>query len=127
MPFVLVLVLVVVVVVVIAFLALTRGGAAGRWGRERAAAHEELAGPASTLDYEVPAGQDPALLVAALREEGYEAAPDPHRTNLLHIECPSGPDRERSRVRATLGAVRSTAIDAGAPMDPGPVRFVDER
>jgi len=78
------------------------------------------------LDYVVPAGQDPAVVLAALAAERYDASTDPGQANLIHIACPGGADRERARVRATIEAVHTTAIDAGAPFDPGPVRFQDE-
>ena len=120
MTIVLIPILVVAAVAVIGVLALRS------WGRQRATVDDQLSGDAPTLDYLVPAGQDPALLVSALRQDGYEAAPDPHRTNLLHIDCPGGTDRERPRVRATLQSVGRTAIDAGAPTEPEPVVFADE-
>jgi hypothetical protein len=81
---------------------------------------------AQHLDYVVPAGQDPAVVLAALAAEGYDATTDPGQANLVHTRCPSGPERERARVRATIQSVHTTAIDAGAPFDPGPVRFQDE-
>ena len=121
MAFLLIIVPVLLLAVVVIALVRMRS-----WGQQRVARDHDLAGPAATLDYVVPPGQDPALVVSALRQDGYEAAPDPRRTDVLHIECPAGPDRERPRVRATLQSVRRTAIDTGAPMDPGPVRFVDE-
>lgn len=126
MPLALILVLAVVAIVLVAAFVLGGGAAAKTRASRRTTVHDELADRADTLDYEVPRGQDPALLVAALRQDGYDAAPDPRRTNLLHIECPSGPDRERPRVRATLESVRHTVMDTGAPVDPEPVRFADE-
>ena len=120
MTIVLIPILIVAAVAVIAVLALRS------FGRRRAAVDDELTADTQTLDYVVPPGQDPALLISALQEDGYQAAPDPRRTNLLHIACPSGLNRERPRVRATLQSVRGTGIDAGAPMSPDPVRFADE-
>ena len=121
MPVVLIPIFIIVAIVVA--VAIARG--ARTWGQRRVETHDELAGPATTLDYVVPSGQDPALLVSALRQDGYEAAPDPRDTDVLHIECPGGLDRERPRVRATLQSVRRTGFE-GAPMDPEPVRFADE-
>ena len=120
MTVVLVPILVVAAAAVIGVLALRS------WGHQRTALDHELSGDAQTLDYVVPAGQDPALLISALQDDGYQAEPDPRRTNVLHIACPSGLNRERPRVRATLQSVGRTTIDAGAPLHPEPVRFADE-
>lgn len=113
------LILVVVLVVV--------GVGVRSWAARRDAAAEELARPAtSTLDYLVPPGQDPVVLLTALTTEGFAATADPHRADLVHISCPAGPDRDRARARATIASVHRTGIDSGAPMDPGTVRFLDE-
>ena len=118
MTIVLIPILIVAAVAVIGVLALRA------WGRRRTAVDDELAGDTQTLDYLVPQGQDPAVLISALKGDGYQAAPDPGRTNLLHIACPSGLDRERPRVRATLEAARLSGPGTGT--SPEPVRFVDE-
>jgi hypothetical protein len=98
------------------------------WMARRLAAADDLARPeAPTLDYVVPAGQDPVVVITALTSEGYAATADPADVHLIHISCPSGEDRERARARATIEAVHTTAIDSGVAFDPGPVRFVDER
>jgi hypothetical protein len=119
-----VLVIVAVVVAVALFLGMGRASQA----RRRAETEDDLAQPAtSTLDYVVPPGQDPVVLLTALSAEGYTAVTDPRQNDLLHIACPSGPDRDRAHVRGTIAAVHTTAVDAGAPMEPGDVRFLDER
>jgi hypothetical protein len=98
------------------------------WSRRHAAVADDLAATSTpTLDYLVPPGQDPVVLLTALSAEGYTATADPVQTELVHISCPSGPDRDRAHVRGTIAAVHTTAIDAGAPMEPGDVRFLDER
>jgi len=96
------------------------------WSSRSRRTAEELAGPAPTLDYVVPPGQDPAVVLNALATEGYAVRAAPARTRLLHVSCPAGPDRDRAHVRATIASVHHTAIDAGAPMEPGEVRFTDE-
>lgn len=97
------------------------------WAARREAVAEDLARPTtSTLDYHVPPGQDPVVVLTALSTEGFSATADPHRTDLVHISCPAGADRDRARVRATIASAHSTAIDTGASMDPTPVRFADE-
>ncbi len=80
-----------------------------------------------TLDYVVPEGQDPAVVRAALSKEGYESALDPQSGDqLLHIDCRSGRDRERAKVRAVIESVGTTAIDAGVPIERPLVKFTDE-
>jgi hypothetical protein len=114
-----------VIIVVLVVLALV---AARAWMGRRTEVADELASPESpTLDYVVPAGQDPVVVLTALSADGYVATADPTDVHLIHISCPSGEDRERARVRATIESVHTTAIDDGAPIDSGPVRFVDER
>jgi hypothetical protein len=99
-----------------------------RWTAAHRREADALAAPASsTLDYRVPAGQDPAVVLSALVSEGYDATTDPQDTMLVHVSCPPGPDRERARVRATIEAAGQTAIDTGVPFEPAEVRFVDER
>jgi len=80
-----------------------------------------------SLDYVVPEGQDPAVVLTALSREGYSATPEPGQVNLLHIDCPSGPEQDRAAIRRIIESVHTTGIDSGAPFDPGSIRFVDER
>lgn len=81
---------------------------------------------AESLRYQVPVGQDPAAVIAALRQAGYEVRRDhePTRIQDVVITCPDGADSERARVRSVI---------AGAPVDLGggaapehPVVFEDE-
>ena len=96
-------------------------------GRRRVELEDELSRPgAPTLDYVVPAGQDPVVLLTALSSAGYPAVTDPEDSDLMHIACPSGRDRDREHVRATIARVHTTALDAGVPMEPADVRFVGE-
>ncbi len=79
-----------------------------------------------TLEYSVPAGQDPAVILAALQGEGYTATVDPsHTRQLVLIACPGGLDRERARVRSIIASADVTTIDDGGPVDVD-VRFRDE-
>jgi hypothetical protein len=69
-----------------------------------------------TLQYSVPTGQDPAVILAALERAGFMAGVDSHGAHqVVMVKCPEGPDRTRSRVRALIGTVST-----GTP------RFVDE-
>jgi len=84
----------------------------------------------ATLRYEVPAGQDPAVVVAGLRQSGYEASADSEpgpSSPVVIIGSPGGePDREA--VRRTLADLDGTNV---VPQESGQVqrsrvRFVDE-
>lgn len=115
-------VIAVIAVVAIAWMA------AHRWAAGRRQVSDDLAAPAtSTIDYLVPAMQDPAVLITALDAEGFTATTDPAQTHLVHVACPAGPDRERAHIRSVIASVHTTAIDSGAPFDAEAVRFVDEQ
>lgn len=87
---------------------------------------QEEAESVPTLDYEVPEGQDPAVLMVALRQEGYQAtAVDAGRHQHLLVPCPEGAERERARVRAVLQSATVSALDDGVPLRQE-VRFTDE-
>ena len=102
--------------------------ALARWGVRRERLVKELHDPATpTLTYRVAEGQDPAVVLAALESDGYVAATDPVDSRVVVIGCPAGPDRERAHVRAVIRAAGSTVLDDGAPVEPGSVRFDDER
>lgn len=115
---------VVVVVAVLVGLATGRLGSTLRRSRERQEHLESARTP--TLEYAVPAGQDPAVVLSALRQAGFVAATD-STTSGRHvlIECPGGVDRERARVRSVIESANVTAPDDGAPLDIE-VRFTDE-
>jgi hypothetical protein len=74
------------------------------------------------LEYDVPPGQDPTVVLLALKRAGYHVAPanSPHH-HAVEILCPSGADRERDKVRAVIGQTRSTAGGGSSR-----VRFTDE-
>jgi hypothetical protein len=79
-----------------------------------------------TLEYEVPTGQDPAVILAALTRAGYTATVDPSGAHqIVSVACPAGPDRERAYVRSVIESANVTAPDDGAPLDVA-VRFRDE-
>lgn len=75
----------------------------------------------TTLRYRAPDGQDRVAVMTALRGAGFDVAPDDTDPQVVVI-----PDGDRERAREAIGSVHTTAIDAGVPMDPGPVRFADE-
>jgi hypothetical protein len=82
-----------------------------------------------TLRYEVPSGQDPALVLAGLRQAGYDASPDsePGPSSPIVIIGATGGAPDREAVRSTLADLDGTNI---VPEESGsvhtPVRFVDE-
>lgn len=76
------------------------------------------------VSYVVPNGQDVAVLVAALAQEGFTSVGDLEGgTELLLVECEP---QERTQVRGIIEHVSRTGFD-GAPMQVGPVAFEDER
>jgi len=83
-----------------------------------------------TLRYLVPAGQDPAVVVAALLAAGYDASPDSEpgpSSPIVIIGSRTGRAPDREAVRATLAEARGSAInpEESAPVDAA-VRFTDE-
>lgn len=79
-----------------------------------------------SLRYHVPVGQDPAAVIAALRQAGYEVVRDeaPTRIQDVIIMCPAGADKERNRVRSVIA---HAPIDLeGAPAPAHEVVFEDE-
>ena len=99
-----------------------------RWADERAAREDRIVlSPFETLEYVVPPGQDPALVLEALETAGYPVAPDPAAgSRLIHIECRFGRDHERARVREVIESSAVATIDDGTTPIPQLVRFVDE-
>jgi hypothetical protein len=113
------------ILVVVALVAV--GVMLSRLGKERAARHEEVSSARHTLRYDVPAGQDPAAVLVALSQGGFEAVGDPVDPHALTIVLPLGAE-QREEVRVLL------ENEAGQTLDPqdqhvpgGPVRFADER
>lgn len=98
-----------------------------RWGSERQRVTDDLRDPTTpTLDYQVPDGQDPVVLLTALSQEGYECSVDPANTRLVRVSCPAGLDRHRARVRQVIVHAGSTSLEGGPPLEPEHVRFLDE-
>jgi hypothetical protein len=79
-----------------------------------------------TLEYSVPTGQDPAVILAALERAGYTATADPnHGHQRVLVACPAGMDQQRSEVRSVIESASVTAMDDGVPLEVD-VRFRDE-
>ena len=84
----------------------------------------EAAGPGEqVLRYQVPEGQDPAVVLGALATHGYDASSESGATHqYVLIEGSAAADREA--VREVLSSTRTSMLD-GRPIDTE-VRFVDE-
>ena len=75
-----------------------------------------LAG-SDTLSYDVPNGQDPADILIALRQAGYESVEDTvHGLHRVLVACPG--HRDRDHIRSVIASVTAQAGVA--------VRFGDE-
>jgi hypothetical protein len=119
-PFVLLLPLIIVVVLGLA--------AMRRMRRKQVALREEaVSGQVESLRYQVPVGQDPAAVIAALKQAGYEVVRDDAamQTQDVIILCPSGADRERAKVRAVIAHDATLNLE-GDPAPEHEIRFVDE-
>ena len=84
----------------------------------------------ATLRYEVPDGQDPAVVLAGLRGAGYDASPDsePGPSSPIVIIGSRGSDPDREAVRRTLADLDGTNIvpEESGQVRRSRVRFVDE-
>jgi hypothetical protein len=79
-----------------------------------------------TLEYDVPTGQDPAVLLAALERAGYIASTDSRPTHhVVMVLCPDGVERERGNVRSVIESASVTSREDGVPLQVE-VRFRDE-
>jgi hypothetical protein len=98
-----------------------------RWSKERAATAGELERPSTeTLEYVVPEGQDPVVVMSALESAGFTTRMDTSG-EILHIHCPNGREQARARARMVISEANTSAIDHGRPLDQGRIAFLDER
>ena len=95
--------------------------------RRRAWVEEELHDDrVPTLEYAVPQGQDPMVIINALQRDGYDAMSDTHGgAQVVMIRCPAGVERERAHVRSLIESANVTSEDDGMPLRTD-VRFTDE-
>jgi hypothetical protein len=94
-------------------------------GRERVEAELHDAGT-PTLEYVVPTGEDPVVVLAALERAGYTAGVDTHGARqVVLIKCPEGPERSRQKVRAVIetAGISTPKVETRSHAD---VRFRDE-
>jgi hypothetical protein len=121
MSAVLVPILLVILVLVIASVAVVRMNR-----RKEAREARAKSGETEFLRYRMPEGQDPAAVLAALRQEGFDPVQDSETAGReVLIPCPAGKDRERARVRAILLHAAPLNLE-GDPADTSSVRFADE-
>ena len=126
MVVVLVPVVVVLVVLAVAVWAMTRLSRA-----ETARSDRLQNADRPTLRYQVPPGQDPAVVLTELRAAGYDASADSEpgpSSPILIVGTTSGLAPDREELRSVLAQIDRTNIDPGAEPreDPPPGRFVDE-
>ena len=94
------------------------------WMRGRQQAADQLAAQGEGVaSYEVPAGQDPAAVLAALQAADLHAEPDVRgNRRLIRIDARDGGARERARAAIAQAPLNTQ----GDPAPDRPVRFVDE-
>jgi hypothetical protein len=79
-----------------------------------------------SLVYEVPEGQDPAAIVAALRQDGLEATEVMRQgRQRVVISGPEGTENIRSRAREVIARGADLNLE-GDPATPRKVTFADE-
>jgi hypothetical protein len=83
-----------------------------------------------TLRYQIPAGQDPALVLAGLRRAGYDASADsePGPSSPIVIIGATGGAPDREAVRRALADIDGTNVvpEESGTVDRTRVRFEDE-
>ena len=97
-----------------------------RWTLDEARVEARMHEPgAHTVIYDVPVGQDPAVLLAALDRAGFTAVSDMERgVERVLVDCPT--EDTRDKVRSVIEHVHRTGFE-GAEMQVGHVSFEDER
>jgi hypothetical protein len=118
---------IIVILVVVAVLMFGAGGFRAMRQRQVALRHDAVTDRVPSLRYVVPVGQDPAAVMAALMNEGFEVVRDDaatHSQDLL-ILCPAGVERERARVRAVIAHEAGVDME-GNPMPDHAIVFADE-
>jgi len=122
---VLVPVLLVLIVMVVGAIAVKRFTRAAIDHSDRLQADER-----PTLRYQIPAGQDPALVLAGLRRAGYDASADsePGPSSPIVIIGATGGAPDREAVRRALADIDGTNVvpEESGTVDRTRVRFEDE-
>jgi hypothetical protein len=115
---------IVILLVIILFVVLAIAARAAKQSREAAV----MAEGGQTLKYVVPEGQDPAAVIAALQNHGYDARRDPDYTHtaMVVVQCPEGVEHDRPRIRTVLEQAVPLNMDGDRDPALDPVRFADE-
>jgi hypothetical protein len=94
-----------------------------RWGRSETATEQRLLSPAAhTASYLIPAGEDPAVVMGALRNAGYTSVVDmAHSPERVLVECSFG---DREKVRDVIAHVHHTRFDGSDVVER--ITFEDE-
>ncbi len=84
-----------------------------------------------TLRYQVPTGQDPSVVLIALRNSGFEASADSEpgpSSPIVIVGARDGGEPDREAVRATIVRMDGTNVntDESGEVERGPVVFEDE-
>jgi len=80
----------------------------------------------TTVRYRVPHGQDPAVVMANLRHEGFEPVGDSTATE-QDILVPFSSDADRDRIRQAIAAAPTSLEGGPHPAgDASEIRFIDE-
>lgn len=94
-------------------------------GRERVEAELHDAST-PTLEYVVPTGEDPVVVVAALERAGYTVGVDSSGSHqVVLVKCPDSPDQSRAKVREVIANAGVTTPKVETRPRAG-VRFSDE-
>jgi hypothetical protein len=124
---------VVVVPLLLVLVVLVVGGyAVSRFTRGEKARSDRLQNAdRPTLRYQIPPGQDPALVLTELRAAGYDASADSEpgpSSPIVIVGTRSGQAPDREELRAVLARIDRVNIDPGSePVEqPATGRFVDE-
>jgi hypothetical protein len=97
-----------------------------RWMLEGEELREELRRPGhQTLAFEVPEGEDPAVLRAGLARHHFTSvAVDEGGVRRMLVECPGGVEHDRAEVHSIIEHVTADEYEAGVAA--GRVQFDDE-
>lgn len=115
---------IVILLVIILFVVLGIAARATQQSRKAA----DMADAGETVQYVVPEGQDPAAVIAALQNHGYDARRDPDYTHtaMVVVQCPEGVEHDRPRIRTVLEQAIPLNMDGDRDPALDPVRFADE-
>jgi hypothetical protein len=117
-------VIVLVAVVVLGWVILSSGVLAKSVEKGRDPVWRPPAGDA--LAYRVPEGQDPAVIVAALKKNGFEPTSNTvDGIPLVMVPQQRSRPEQRQRVREAIASARTTSLTEGVPVRE-PVVFQDE-